>query len=137
MTPTEPLAVGDVLSVAHFDEIEWTNPAATEQLPAHLVAVARQIKRKGLVAGACGFFASHVTFPAGHVADPHSHSHSELFVLLSGSLELRAGDTIAVLRRQRCGGDPGRPDLRVHGRSRGGGLPPRPHRAGDPHDRVM
>ena len=97
MTPTEPLAAGDVLSVAHFDEIEWTNPAATEQLPAHLVAVARQIKRKGLVGGACGFFASHVTFPAGHVADPHSHSHSELFVLLSGSLELRAGDTVATL----------------------------------------
>jgi quercetin dioxygenase-like cupin family protein len=89
---------GDVLTVAHFDEMEWTNPPVTEQLPAHLAAVARQIRRKGLIAGECGFFASHVTFPAGHVADPHSHSHSELFVLVSGSMELRAGDTSATLR---------------------------------------
>ena len=53
MVPTESgqpvVATGDVLTVAHFDEIEWTNPAATEQLPEHLREVARQIKRKGLV----------------------------------------------------------------------------------------
>ena len=98
MEPTESfVGAGDVLTVARFDELEWTNPAATEQLPEHLREVARQIKRKGLVAGECGFFASHVTFPAGHVADPHSHSHSELFVLLSGSMDLRAGDTAATL----------------------------------------
>jgi quercetin dioxygenase-like cupin family protein len=97
VAPTDPAPAGDVLTIAHFEEIEWTNPAATEQLPDHLREVARQIKRKGLVAGACGFFASHVTFPPGHVADPHSHSHSELFVLVGGSMELRAGDTTATL----------------------------------------
>jgi len=101
VVPTESgqpvAATGDVLTVAHFDELEWTNPAATEQLPEHLREVARQIKRKGLVSGECGFFASHVTFPPAHVADPHSHSHSELFVLLSGSMDLRAGDTATTL----------------------------------------
>ena len=96
MTTTEP-GVGDALTIARFDDIEWTNPPVTEQLPEHLREIARKIKRKGLVAGACGFFVSHVTYPAGHVADPHSHSHSELFVLLSGSMDLRAGDTAATL----------------------------------------
>jgi quercetin dioxygenase-like cupin family protein len=97
VTATEPVG-GDELTVARFDNIEWTNPPITEQLPEHLREVARKIRRKGLVAGECGFFASHVTYPAGHVADPHSHSHSELFVLLDGSMELRAGDTAATLR---------------------------------------
>ncbi len=96
MTTTEP-GVGDSLTIARFDDIEWTNPPVTEQLPEHLREIARKIRRKGLVAGECGFFASHVTYPAGHVADPHSHSHSELFVLLDGSMELRAGDTAATL----------------------------------------
>jgi quercetin dioxygenase-like cupin family protein len=96
VTTTEP-GLGDALTIARFDDIEWTNPAVTEQLPEHLREVARKIKRKGLVAGECGFFASHVTYPAGHVADPHSHSHSELFVMLVGSMELRSGDTRATL----------------------------------------
>jgi quercetin dioxygenase-like cupin family protein len=90
-------AGGDGLRISHFDTLEWTNPAATESLPDHLREVARQIRRKGLVDGENGFFASHVTMPPGHVADPHSHSHSELFVILSGSMELRAGDTTTML----------------------------------------
>ncbi len=85
------------LRIGRFADLEWTNPAATEQLPDHLREVARQIQRKGLVNGENGFFASHVTMPAGHVADPHSHSHSELLVILSGSMELRAGDTTVML----------------------------------------
>jgi quercetin dioxygenase-like cupin family protein len=96
VTTTEPVT-GDELTIARFDDIAWTNPPVTEQLPEHLREVARKIKRKGLVAGNCGFFASHVTYPAGHVADPHSHSHSELFVMLGGSMELRSGDTRATL----------------------------------------
>jgi quercetin dioxygenase-like cupin family protein len=96
VTTTEP-GGGDALTIARFDDIEWTNPPVTEQLPEHLREIARKIKRKGLVAGECGFFVSHVTYPAGHVADPHSHSHSELFVLLDGSMELRAGATAATL----------------------------------------
>jgi quercetin dioxygenase-like cupin family protein len=85
------------VTIGRFAELEWTNPAATEQLPDHLREIARQIQRKGLVNGENGFFASHVTMPAGHVADPHSHSHSELFVILDGSMELRTGDTTAML----------------------------------------
>ena len=85
------------LRIGRFAELAWTNPAATEQLPERLREVARQIKRKGLVNGENGFFASHVTMPPGHVADPHSHDHSELFVILSGSMELRAGDTTTML----------------------------------------
>jgi quercetin dioxygenase-like cupin family protein len=96
VTTTEP-GVGDALTIAVFDDIEWTNPPVTEQLPEQLREIARKIKRKGLVAGECGFFASHVTYPAGHVADPHSHSHSELFVILDGSMELRTGVTTAML----------------------------------------
>jgi quercetin dioxygenase-like cupin family protein len=90
-------ARADALRISHFDALEWTNPAATESLPEHLRDVARQIRRKGLVDGENGFFASHVTMPPGHVADPHSHSHGELFVILSGSMELRAGDTTTML----------------------------------------
>jgi quercetin dioxygenase-like cupin family protein len=85
------------LTIGRFEQLEWTHPAATEQLPEHLREVARQIQRKGLINGENGFFASHVTMPAGHVADPHSHSHSELFVVLAGSMELRTEDTTAML----------------------------------------
>jgi quercetin dioxygenase-like cupin family protein len=85
------------LRVGRFADLEWTAPPATEQLPEHLREVARQIRRKGLVSGENGFFASHVTMPAGYVADPHSHSHSELFVVLSGSMELRTGGTEVTL----------------------------------------
>jgi quercetin dioxygenase-like cupin family protein len=85
------------LRIGRFADLEWTNPAATEELPEHLREVARQVHRKGLVDGENGFFASHVTMPPGHVADPHSHSHSELFVILSGSMELRAADMTVML----------------------------------------
>jgi quercetin dioxygenase-like cupin family protein len=87
------------LTFARFDEIEWTNPPATEDLPADLQARARLVRRKGLVQGACGFYASHVTMPPGHVADPHSHDHSELFVVLSGSMNLRAGGSEQTLQQ--------------------------------------
>jgi hypothetical protein len=97
VTTTEP-GVGDTLTIARFDDIEWTNPPVTEQLPDHLREIARKIKRKGLVAGECGFFASHVTYPAGHVADPHSHSHSELAIPAGETYGFTAGpDGVAFL----------------------------------------
>jgi mannose-6-phosphate isomerase-like protein (cupin superfamily) len=80
----------DALTFARFDELPWTSPPSIDDLPPELIERARQVQRKGLVQGACGFYASHVTMPAGHVADPHHHDHSELFVILAGSMEFRA-----------------------------------------------
>jgi quercetin dioxygenase-like cupin family protein len=90
-------ARADELSFARFDDLPWTSPPSIDDLPPELIERARQVQRKGLVQGACGFYASHVTMPAGHVADPHHHDHSELFVILAGSMEFRAqGSTRAL-----------------------------------------
>ena len=80
----------DELTFARFDDLPWTSPPSIDDLPPELIERARQVQRKGLVQGACGFYASHVTMLAGHVADPHHHDHSELFVILAGSMEFRA-----------------------------------------------
>ncbi len=79
-------------TVARFDDIDWTTPPVTADLSDEYLEVARRIQRKGIFAGEGGFFLSHVTMPAGLVGDLHSHSHSELFVILDGTMEFRTED---------------------------------------------
>jgi quercetin dioxygenase-like cupin family protein len=86
------------LTIARFDDVEWTSPPVVDDLPEDLQERARAVRRKGLLQGACGFYLSHVTMPAGLVADPHRHDHSELFVILAGSMDFRADEDEQVLR---------------------------------------
>lgn len=78
----------------------WSSPRLPEGLSADQVARAGQVKRQGLSDGAGGFFASRVTMPAGLVTDPHHHDHSELIVVLSGSIEFDGGDGATTILGQ-------------------------------------
>jgi quercetin dioxygenase-like cupin family protein len=72
--------------VYRFDEIEWHLPAgAGADVEAVQAAAARGVARKFYAQGESGFFVQVVRVPAGFEVPPHSHDHSEVFVVLEGS----------------------------------------------------
>jgi quercetin dioxygenase-like cupin family protein len=71
--------------VYRFDEIEWHQPAgAGADSEAVRAAAALGVARKYYAQGESGFFVQVVRFPAGFETPPHSHDHSEVFVVLEG-----------------------------------------------------
>ena len=70
----------------------WSTPRLPEGLTADQIERAGQVRRQGLSDGAGGFFASRVVMPAGLVTDPHHHDHSELIVVVGGSMDFDGGD---------------------------------------------
>jgi quercetin dioxygenase-like cupin family protein len=80
------------VTVTKSAEAPWSTPRLPDGLTADQVARAGQVRRQGLADGAGGFFASRVVMPAGLVTDPHHHDHSELIVILRGSMEFDGGD---------------------------------------------
>lgn len=78
-------------SIVKFEATEWTLPPLPDDLPEELRQRAEAVRRKGLAAGEGGFFASHVQMPAGQLVEPHSHDHSELMVVLEGSMTFAGG----------------------------------------------
>lgn len=82
-----------------FSQLEWTHPPIPDDLPDALVAEAKKVRRKELAAGHAGFFASHVQMPAGQHAEPHSHDHGELMIVMEGSMTLSAGEQQRELTR--------------------------------------
>lgn len=85
------------VKITRFAAEEWSHPRIPDDLPPELVERARQVRRKGLAEGEGGFFASYVTMPAGQVAEPHSHDHSELVIVVEGSMRFEAGDRVEQL----------------------------------------
>jgi quercetin dioxygenase-like cupin family protein len=91
-----------------LDDIGWVEERKeSEPAPEQMIAEAERVgaKRKKLAQGECGYFSQYTTMPAGYEVPPHSHSHDELFIVLSGSarvttagktLELRARDSAAL-----------------------------------------
>jgi len=75
----------------------WSSPRLPDGLSADQIARAGQVRRQGIAEGAGGFFASRVVMPAGLDTDPHHHDHSELIVILDGSMEFDGGDGPVVL----------------------------------------
>lgn len=85
------------VTVTKSETTAWTSPRLPEGLSDDQLSRAAQVRRQGLSAGAGGFFASRVVMPAGLVTDPHHHDHSELIVILSGSMEFDSGDGPVML----------------------------------------
>jgi quercetin dioxygenase-like cupin family protein len=85
------------VTVTKSGEVPWSSPRLPEGLSADQIARAGQVQRQGLSDGAGGFFASRVVMPAGLLTDPHHHDHSELIVILDGSMEFDGGDGPVVL----------------------------------------
>jgi quercetin dioxygenase-like cupin family protein len=73
-------------TVYRFAEIEWHRPAGAGADPEAVQAAAGLgVARKHYAQGESGFFVQVVRFPAGFETPPHSHDHSEVFVVLQGS----------------------------------------------------
>ena len=83
--------------VTRSAEAAWSSPRLPEGLSDDQLARAGQVRRRALADGDGGFFASHVVMPPGLVTDPHHHDHSELMVVLRGSMAFHDGDQTAVL----------------------------------------
>jgi quercetin dioxygenase-like cupin family protein len=80
------------VTVTKSSAAAWSSPRLPEGLSDDQLARAGQVRRQGLSDGAGGFFASRVVMPGGLVTDPHHHDHSELIVIVSGSMDFDAGD---------------------------------------------
>lgn len=91
MTTSSPV------KITRFAAEEWSHPRIPDDLPPELVERARQVRRKGLAEGEEGFFASYVTMPAGQQVDPHSHDHSELVIVVEGSMRFEVDDHVEHL----------------------------------------
>jgi quercetin dioxygenase-like cupin family protein len=85
------------VTVTKSSEAEWSHPRLPDGLTPDQLERAVQVRRQGLAAGDGGFFASRVVMPAGLVTDPHHHDHSELIVVLSGSMAFDDGTATVVL----------------------------------------
>ena len=70
----------------------WSTPRLPEGLSADQIERAGQVRRQGISDGSGGFFASRVVMPAGLVTDPHHHDHSELIVIVAGSMDFEGGE---------------------------------------------
>jgi quercetin dioxygenase-like cupin family protein len=73
-------------SIYRFDEIDWHVPISEgTDLEAAEKAGKLGAGRKFLTQGDSGFYAQVVRIPPGFTAPPHSHSHAEIFMVLSGT----------------------------------------------------
>ncbi len=124
------------VTVTKSSEAEWSHPRLPDGLTPDQLERAVQVRRQGLADGDGGFFASRVVMPAGLVTDPHHHDHSELIVVLSGSMAFDDGTATRRPHPERLGRDRGRTHLRVHRRRRRRRVPLGPRRTVDIAPRV-
>ena len=85
------------VTVTKSADAAWANPRLPEGLSEDQIARAKQVQRQALANGDGGFFASRVVMPPGMVTDPHHHDHSELMVVLRGSMGFDDGADPVVL----------------------------------------
>ena len=72
--------------VYRFDEIDWHFPNGAGADPAAVeAAAALGVARKHYAQGDAGFYVQLVRFPPNFETPPHSHDHSEVFVVVEGS----------------------------------------------------
>ena len=95
-------------SIFQLDQVEWVDERReADPAPAEMIAAAERsgARRKRLAQGEGGYFSQYTTMPAGFEVPLHSHSHDELFIVLSGGcrlstdgqeVDLRARDSAAL-----------------------------------------
>ena len=72
--------------IYHFEESEWHVPVAPGTDPEAAAEAGRQgTARRFLAQGDGGWYTQVVKMPPGFEAPSHSHSHSEVFMVLEGS----------------------------------------------------
>jgi quercetin dioxygenase-like cupin family protein len=82
-------------TVYRFSEIDWHVPVSEGTDPQAAEAAGKQgAGRKFLTQGDSGFYAQVVRIPPNFTAPNHSHSHPEIFMVLSGSCTMR-GEAMA------------------------------------------
>ncbi len=77
--------------IFQLDQVAWVDERAQENpAPEEMIAAAERTgaRRKRLAEGEAGYFSQYTTMPAGFEVPPHSHSHDELFIVLSGGCKL-------------------------------------------------
>lgn len=95
-------------TIFQLEEIDWVDERKqAKPAPEAMIAEAERsgARRKLLARGESGYFSQYTSMPPGFEVPPHSHSHDELFIVLSGgcrlmtdgrSVELRARDSAAL-----------------------------------------
>ena len=81
--------------IFQLDQIEWVDERAEPNpAPASMIREAERTgaRRKRLARGECGYFSQYNVMPPGFEVPPHSHSHDELLIVLSGGCTLRGGE---------------------------------------------
>ena len=74
--------------IYHFEESEWHVPVAAGTDPAAAEAAGKLgTRRRFLAQGDGGWYTQVVKMPPGFEAPSHSHSHSEVFMVIEGSCE--------------------------------------------------
>jgi quercetin dioxygenase-like cupin family protein len=95
-------------TIFQLDQVEWVNERKEDNpAPEQMIAAAERsgARRKRLAAGESGYYSQYTTMPAGFEVPSHSHTHDELFIVLSGGcrlstdgkeVDLRARDSAAL-----------------------------------------
>ena len=82
-------------NIFQLESIPWVDEGAEPNpAPAAMIEDAKRkgARRKRLAQGQCGYFTQYSVMPPGFEVPPHSHSHDELFIVLSGSCTLVGGE---------------------------------------------
>jgi len=88
-------------SIFRLDEIDWVDERSEPNpAPEKMIAAAEQTgaRRKYLARGQSGYFSQYTSMPPGFEVPPHSHSHDELFIVLSGGCRLTTDDRTVDLQ---------------------------------------
>ena len=95
-------------AIFQLEATDWVDERKEkDRAPEEMIRKAEETgaRRKRLAQGECGYHSQYTTMPAGFVVPAHSHSHDELFIVLSGGCrlttdgketELRARDSAAL-----------------------------------------
>lgn len=79
-----------------FDDVDWVDELAKAKVDREvaLAAMAVGARRKMLASGETGLYVQFSDLPANYRIEPHTHSHGEVIVVVSGSCTVDDGETL-------------------------------------------